>query len=48
VNVTNTHVPGVTFEERKIDLPIELDVIVLVLAYVFVGGSIAILLLKIV
>jgi hypothetical protein len=48
MNVTNTHVAGVTFEERKIDLPIGLDLILLVLAYAFLVGAIAILLLKIV
>ena len=48
MNFTNTRVPGVTFEETKINLPIELELIVLVLAYVVVVGVMAILLFNIV
>ena len=48
MNATNTNVPGVTFKERAINLPIELDIVLLVLAYVYEAGLIAILILKIV
>ena len=45
MNATNTYVPGVSFHERAIDLPIELDFVLLALAYVFEAGLIAVLLL---
>ena len=48
VNATNTIVPGITFKEMAINLPIELDMIVLAFAYVFEAGLIAILLLNVV
>ena len=48
MNATNTNVPGVTFKGSAINLPIELDIVLLVLAYVFEAGLIAILMLKIV
>ena len=48
MNATNTYVPGVTFQESAINLPIELDFILLVFAYAVEAGLIAILLLNIV